>query len=207
MTPPSQLFTAPPSPARLLPAALNHLLAQESWARALLAPHAGKVAVFDAGVVKLRLKVAPDGLLELPQDEEAAAVTIRVRMSDLPLILQNRERAFSYVKIEGDADFANTVSQVSQSLRWEAEEDLSRIVGDIAAARLVGGVRVAAESAKSLHRSITENLAEYFLEENPMLMRPQAVAAFTDDVTRLRDDVARLDKRIERLTVMKGSKQ
>jgi ubiquinone biosynthesis protein UbiJ len=197
----------PPSPAQLLPAALNHLLAQENWARSLLAPHAGKVAVFDAGAVKLRLKVAPDGLLELPAEEESAAVTIRVRLSDLPLILQNRERAFSYVKIEGDADFANTISQVSQSLRWEAEEDLSKIVGDIAATRIVGGAQAAVKSAKSLHRSVTENLAEYFLEENPMLMRPQAVAAFTDDVTRLRDDVARLDKRIERLAATKGGKQ
>jgi ubiquinone biosynthesis protein UbiJ len=197
----------PPSPARLLPAALNHLLAQESWARALLAPHAGKIAAFDAGAVKLRLQVGADGLLELPTDEEMAAVTIRVRLSDLPLILQNRERAFSYVKIEGDADFANTISQVSQSLRWEAEEDLSRIVGDIAAARLASSAQAAVQSAKSLHRSITENLAEYFLEENPMLMRPQAVSAFTDDVTRLRDDVARLAKRIEKLTVAKGGKQ
>lgn len=207
MTLPPQLFTAPPSPARLLPAALNHLLAQETWARALLVSHAGKVAVFDAGLVKLRLKVAADGLLELPEEEEGVAVTIRVRMSDLPLILQNRERAFSYVKIEGDADFANTISQLSQSLRWETEEDLSKIVGDIAATRIVGGAHAAVESAKSLHRSITENLAEYFLEENPMLMRPQAVAAFADDVTRLRDDVARLAKRIEKLAGMKGGQQ
>ncbi|HWT71655.1 MAG TPA: sterol-binding protein, partial [Oxalicibacterium sp.] len=90
---------------------------------------------------------------------------------------------------------------------WEAEDDLSRIVGDIAAARLAGGARAAVQSAKSLHRSVTENLAEYFLEENPMLMRPQAIAAFTDDVTRLRDDVARLEKRIQKLNGMKGGKQ
>jgi ubiquinone biosynthesis protein UbiJ len=207
MTPPPSPFSVPPSPARLLPATLNHLLAQEEWARALLKPHAGKVAVFDAGVAAVRLKVAADGLLMLPAAEDQASVTIRVRLSDLPLILQNRERAFSYVKIEGDADFANTISQVSQSLRWEAEEDLSKFVGDIAATRIVGGAQAAVASAKSLHRSITENLAEYFLEENPMLMRPQAVAAFTDEVTRLRDDVARLAKRIEKLNGMKGGQQ
>jgi ubiquinone biosynthesis protein UbiJ len=207
MTLPTPPFPVPPSPAHLLPATLNHLLAQEDWARALLMPHAGKVAMFDAGVVAARLKVAADGFLVLPEADEQAAVTIRVRLSDLPLIMQNRERAFSYVKIAGDADFANTISQVSQSLRWEAEEDLSRFVGDIAATRIVGGAHAAVASAKSLHRSITENLAEYFLEENPMLMRPQAVAAFTDDVTRLRDDVARLAKRVEKLAGMKGGKQ
>jgi ubiquinone biosynthesis protein UbiJ len=195
------MMTAPnlPSPASLLPAAINHLLAQESWARARLMPHAGKIAVLDGGVLAVRLKVMSDGLLETPSADEAAAVTIHVQLSDLPLIVQNRERAFSYVKIEGDADFANTISQLSQSLRWEVEEDLSKIVGDIAAIRIVGGAQSAFNAARSLHQSITENVAEYFLEENPMLMRPQAIADFTNDVTRLRDDVARLAKRIEKL--------
>jgi ubiquinone biosynthesis protein UbiJ len=195
------MMTAPnlPSPASLPPAAINHLLAQESWARALLIPHAGKIAVLDGGVVAVRLKVMSDGLLETPTADEAAIVTIRVQLSDLPLIMQNRERAFSYVKIEGDADFANTISQLSQSLRWEAEDDLSKIVGDIAATRIVGGAHSAFNAAKSLHQSIAENVAEYFLEENPMLMRPQAITDFTNDVTRLRDDVARLAKRIEKL--------
>jgi ubiquinone biosynthesis protein UbiJ len=191
-------------PFSLLPAIINHLLAQEAWARAKLMPHAGKVAVLDGGGISVRLKVASDGLLQMPGadqfSDEAAAVTIRLKMSDLPLIMQNRERAFSYVKIEGDADFANTISQLSQSLRWEVEDDLSRIVGDIAAVRLVGGARALLDNAKSVHRSVTENVAEYLLEENPMLVRKQAVSDFTGDVTRLRDDVARLAKRIEKLT-------
>ncbi len=194
----------PSSPADFLPAALNHLLAQEAWARAKLIPHAGKIAVFDGGVLAVRLKVAADGMVEAATAEERAAVTIRVQLSDLPLIMQNRERAFSYVKIDGDADFANTISQLSQSLRWEAEDDLSRIVGDIAANRMTAGARSVFDTARSLHRSVSENLAEYFLEEKPMLMRPQAVADFTNDVTRLRDDVARLAKRIDKL---KGSVQ
>jgi ubiquinone biosynthesis protein UbiJ len=196
--------SSPANPFSLLPAAINHLLAQEPWARAKLMPHAGKVALLDGGVLALRLKVGADGLLQLPAADEPAVVTIRVQLSELPLILQNRERAFSYVKIEGDADFANTISQLSQSLRWEAEDDLSKIVGDIAATRIVGGARALAGSVKSVHRSLSENMAEYFLEENPMLIRAQAVSDFTDDVTRLRDDVARLAKRIEKL---KGSNQ
>jgi ubiquinone biosynthesis protein UbiJ len=192
----------PPSPDRLfslLPAAINHLLAQEAWARARLMPHAGKVAVLDGGGLSLRLKVAADGLLQIAAADDIAAVTIRVKISDLPLIMQNRERAFSYVKIEGDADFANTISQLSQSLRWEAEDDLSKIVGDVAAVRLVDGARALREHAKSVHRSVTENVAEYLLEENPMLVRKQAVSDFTAEVTRLRDDAARLAKRIEKL--------
>tara|TARA_R110001599_G_scaffold64023_3_gene179228 strand:- start:889663 stop:890280 length:618 start_codon:yes stop_codon:yes gene_type:complete len=192
----------PPSPAilfSLLPATINHLLAQEAWARAKLIPHAGKVAVLDGGGLSVRLKVAADGLVETPAADDIAAVTIRVNLADLPLIMQNRERAFSYVKIDGDADFANTISQLSQTLRWEVEDDLSKVVGDIAAVRLVDGAHALLASAKSMHRSVTENVAEYLLEENPMLVRKQAVSDFTSDVTRMRDDVARLAKRIEKL--------
>jgi ubiquinone biosynthesis protein UbiJ len=190
------------SPHNIFPAAVNHLLAQEAWARAKLLPHTGKVAVLDAGLLVVRLKVAADGMLESATAEDVATVTIRVALSDMAVIMQNRERAFSYVKIEGDADFANTISQLSQGLRWEAEDDLSKFVGDIAANRIAGGARSALSTVKSLHQSVTENVAEYFLEEKPMLIRPQAVTEFTADVTRLRDDVARLAKRIEKL---KGS--
>lgn len=178
---------------------INHLLAQEAWARDTLAAHAGKVAVLDGGVLALRFRVAADGMLESADAADVAAVTIRAQLSDLPLILQNRERAISYVRIEGDADFANAIAKLVQSLRWEAEEDLSRLVGDVAAVRIVGGARAVAGSAQAGGRRLAENLAEYFLEENPMLVRPPAVGAFADEVARLRDDVERLEKRLQKL--------
>lgn len=183
-------------------AAINHLLAQESWARDKLVKHAGKVACLDAGVAGVKLKVAADGMVQAATDEPAN-VTVRVKLSDLPLIVQHREHAFSYVQIEGDADFANTISQLSESLRWEAEEDLSKLIGDVAAVRVVGGIRAVLDTAKTTQRKLAENVAEYFLDENPLLVRQQAVADFSNDVSKLRDDVERLSKRIEKL---KGSR-
>lgn len=187
---------------KFAPAAINHLLSNEPRAKARVAAHAGKVALFDLGIMRLRLKAGADGFIEAAADEEAAQVTIHVKPADIPVILQNRDRAFSYVHIEGDADFANAISQVSQSLQWDAEEDLSKVVGDIAAVRLVAGARSAVETVKSTQQKIAENVAEYFLEENPMLMRPRAVSDFADEVAKLRDDVERLAKRIDKL---KGS--
>ena len=192
-------------PTSLIPAAINHLLTQEPWARNKLLAHAGKVACFDTGVIAVKLQVAVDGRVETATDEMPPNVTIRAKFLELPLIAQNRDRAFSYVKIEGDADFANTISQLSQSLQWEAEEDLSKWIGDIAAVRVVAGAKSVVGSIRSTPQKIAENLAEYFLEENPMLMRPQDVADFTRDVARLRDDVERLTKRIDRLNGNKGN--
>jgi ubiquinone biosynthesis protein UbiJ len=179
--------------------AINHLLSQEPWGREKLIGHAGKVAVIDAGVMAVRLKATPGGMVQAAADDESPNVTIRVKLSDMPLIMQNRERAFSYVTIEGDADFANTISQLAQSLRWEAEEDLGKLVGDIAAARITSGTRSIWNTALSTQRKLAENFAEYFLEEKPLLVRPQAVRDFADEVARLRDDVERLGKRVAKL--------
>ena len=68
-----------------------------------------------------------------------------------------------------------------------------------AVAPVFGTARNAVDVAKATQQKIVENVAEYFLEENPVLVRPQAVADFSSDVTRLRDDVERLAKRIEKL--------
>lgn len=195
----------PPSLSQLGIVAINHLLAQESWARTKLAAHAGKLACFNVGMIVLHLKVAADGMLEAGAETDLPTVTIRVNMADLPLILQHRERAFSYVKIEGDADFANTISQVSQSLRWDAEADLSPLLGEMAAMRVVSAAKSLGNHAKSTHQKLAENTAEYFLEENPLLMRRQAVVDFTADVTKLRDDVERMAKRIDKLKKMSGA--
>jgi ubiquinone biosynthesis protein UbiJ len=181
---------------------VNHLLAQESWARAKLQAHAGKTACIDIEIFQLRASIASDGLLQnaLPVSAETPdAVILRIKPGDLAAIAQNRERAVSYVKIEGDADLANVISQLSQDLRWEAEEDLSKLFGDVAALRIVSLGQGLAHSVQATHRSLQENLAEYFLEENPTLVRPVAVTAFGEKVNVMRDDVERLMKKIEKI--------
>jgi ubiquinone biosynthesis protein UbiJ len=180
-------------------ATINHLLAQEAWARDTLMRHAGKTACIDTGHLQVRLRVARDGMLENAAADDAPAVTIHVKLSDLPLILQNRDRAFSYVRIEGDAEFANTISQLSKGLRWDAEHDLERLFGPIAANRVVGGARGLAEGAATAGRRLAENVAEFLLEERRVLVRPASVDDFAGDITRLRDDVERSAKRIAKL--------
>ena len=198
-SPISSRFSAASALGLPVSATINHLLAQEPWARRDLARHAGKIACIDTGAAALRLRVTADGLLDTPPAEDDANVTIRVKLADLPLIAQNRERAFSYVNIEGDAEFANAISNLSQSLRWEAEHDLEKVVGPMAAVRLVSGARAALEAVRTGHQKLAENVAEFLLDEKPVLLRPQVVDAFSSDVTRLRDDVERAAKRLAKL--------
>lgn len=193
-------FSAAPASA-----AINHLLAQEPWARQELQRHAGKIACIDAGSAALRLRVTADGYLEAAPVDEAARVTIRVKLSDLPLIAQNRERAFSYVQIEGDAEFANAISNLSKTLRLEAEHDLEKVIGPVAAVRAVSGAKAAFEAVKTGHQKLAENVAEFLLDEKQVLVRPETVQAYSADVARLRDDVERAAKRLAKLEQKLGS--
>ena len=180
-------------------AVINHLLAQQPWASRQLALHAGKLACIDAGAYALRLRVSADGMFEAAPPELAASVTISFRLTDLPLILQNQERAFSYVKIDGDAEFANAISQLSKTVRWDAEHDLEKVFGPIAARRAVQGAKAGVDAALTAQQKLAENLVEYFVEEQPMLVRPADIDAHGRDVVRLRDDVERAQKRIEKI--------
>ena len=180
-------------------AVINHLLAQEDWARKALARHAGKAVCIDTGPLRLCLNVEPDGMFDAGDNAGSAAVTIRVKLADLPLIAQDRTRALSYVKIDGDAEFANTISQLANGLRWDAEHDLERVIGPIGARRLAAATRGAVLGASGAGRRLAENLAEFLAEERPVLVRPRQRDAFAADVVRLRDDVERSAKRIARL--------
>lgn len=184
-------------------AVLNHLLARQPALREKLVAHAGKTACIDAGAMRLQLTVAADGLLQ-PALSDAVSVTIRVDLADLPQLLTQLDRAFSYVTISGDADFARAISELAQGLRWDAEEDLAALAGDIAAVRIVQGARAAAATAQRGGRKLAENLAEYLLEENPTLLYRRAGEEFATAVATLRDDVERLTKRITLLEQAAG---
>lgn len=184
---------------RPIAATINHLLAQDAKARTQISAHQGKVVCIDAGLIQIRLQANAAGFVDAADKALTPNVTIRVNPTDIPLILANRDRAVSYVKIEGDADFANTISRLSQTLRWDAEDDLSRVVGDIAATKIVSGAKSTVAFAKDNTKKLAENTAEYLLEEKQVLVKPGSISAFATDVARLRDDLERLSKRIEKL--------
>ena len=106
------------------------------------------------------------------------------------------KQAFSHVTIEGDADFAKTISEVAMHLHWDAEEDLAPLIGDIAAVRLVQFARASLHNVKTSSQSFVDSVAEYLLEEQPVLLRRQKRLEFSAQVMTVRDDTERLAKRI-----------
>jgi ubiquinone biosynthesis protein UbiJ len=175
---------------------LNRMLARESWARERLAPFAGRTARFEAPPFALSLKVADGGCFS---DAERAdpVVTVGLDLAALPLALSDPQAALRNVSLQGDADFAQALAFVLQNLRPEPEEELSRFVGDAAAQRIVGLMRQSASHWRQLAERLLDSGAHYLVTENPMLVARSDVEEFNAAVARLRDDVARLEKRVE----------
>ena len=178
----------------------NHLLESAPWARDKLSAHAGKTALFDVFPARLALAVAADGRLQPALPEALPAVTIRLTHLTLVEVLADGEEAWRKAEVAGDTDFAAVISQLVSNLRWDLEEDLSRVVGDIAAHRMAQAGRAAAVWPKQAAMSLAENAAEYLTEEKAVLVTPLQAAEFMREVDELRDAVERLDKRIERLS-------
>ncbi|MBV8626354.1 MAG: SCP2 sterol-binding domain-containing protein [Paraburkholderia sp.] len=188
--------------AKPFAAAVNHLLARESWARERLAPYAGKTARLSCLPVTMVLLVGPDGYLAPVEEREAQQfdVTVSLPADALPAFLQGGQAAvMKHVKIEGDAEFATVIAKLAEHLRWEPEEDLARLVGDAPASRIASLARSAGDHARRTGRNLLDSIAEYLLDENPQLVRRSALDDFNAELARARDALARVEKRVERL--------
>jgi len=181
-------------------AAINHLLAREAWARNRLLPFAGRNVAFQLlPLPDLHVRILDSGMLVASEPAAVFDLTLKIPPGALPRLLARDEAASRSVAMEGDAELARTVELLFRHLRWEVEEDLSQVVGDVAARRIGEGGRAFAAWQRDAAERLARNFAEYWTEENPLLARPGEVRGFGAEVNALRDDVERLEKRIERL--------
>lgn len=176
---------------------INHLLRSNAWAALRLAPYAGRTTQFACPPFGFSLTVLDNGEVATASATATPDVTIHLTPGLLLRMAARDETVWREIQIEGDTGFAAAINHIASNLRWDAEEDLSRIFGDIVAHRMVQTGRTLdqwrAQSADNLVRS----LAEYWTEEQPLIARASEVAQFNREVDALRDDVARFEKRLE----------
>lgn len=180
-------------------ASLNHILGQAAWARDKLRPYAGSIAVISAPPLTLRLAIEADGRFAEAAAGSRVDAEIELPASAMPHLLQGIDAWTRQAQVNGNAEFAETLGFVLRNLRWDFEEDLSRIFGDIVARRVATGLEQFAAWQKGAARNLAESTADYLTEERPVLLRPAEAADFAADVDTLRDDLARLEKRLQRL--------
>ena len=184
---------------------VNHVLGQHAWARARLAAHAGKFIQVEAGLFDARLGITASGTLALAPQEGGAGIVFRIDPAQLPLMIADPGAALKKVHIQGDADLAQLVGLLAREVRWDAEEDLSRVVGDVPAYHAMRTLRDLAAWGLDVAHRLTGTTTAYLAEEVPVVVRQAELEGHAEGVTAARDASDRLEKRIAMLEARRRS--
>jgi ubiquinone biosynthesis protein UbiJ len=149
---------------------------------------------------QIEFAINSSGLLEpLANKSESVDVAMTLPPEAWLALLRGPTEALRLARISGSVEFAETLGFVLTRIRWDREEDLARWLGDIPAHRISGLIGGLVTWQKQAFQRVTENIAEYLTEESAVLATSAQANRFVAEIDGLRDDVARLEKRLQRL--------
>jgi ubiquinone biosynthesis protein UbiJ len=181
-------------------APFNHFLPSKSWAGKRLQPYVGKtVRLCISSFFNIVLTVQTSGELSAAMSSATVDTTITLTPGLLSRLLAHDEEAYRKISISGDSVFAEELLCISKNLHWDVEQDLSRIMGDILAHRVVRISKDLKQWHNKTIRNLSETLVEYWMEEQPLLAKSVRVHEFICEVGALKDDVEQLEKRVEKI--------
>lgn len=191
---------------RLLDGALNRVLALDSAS-------AGTLAGLEGRKIALQLKPWPapmqiavvNGRL-VASDAQAPDLSVSATPGALLALAAERggfELPAGRIDISGDADLARRVQKLVSQLDPDWDRPFAQFFGEVAGHQIAKGLRGALAWGRATAKAMVQNSAEYLREESRDLVAPGEMADFVDDVDRTRDDVERLEARIERLARVK----
>jgi ubiquinone biosynthesis protein UbiJ len=107
------------------------------------------------------------------------------------------------IHIEGSADVAQAFSDLFSAARPDFEEELSRVIGDVAAHQVGNAARALLSFGRRAAGTFAQNIAEYLQEEGRDVPARAEAEEFHAGVDGVRDDVERLEAR---LAVLQGKR-
>jgi len=187
---------------------LNRGLPRSVRARQLvaqLAGHSVAIAVRDFA----RLRVTSDGqTLTVAREDDAADATVSGGPLSLLALGGTAAQAVLQrgdVTVTGDTEIAGKFRELLSLLRPDPEEELSLVIGDVAAHRLGRLALLAGGWGRRAARVTLENLAEYLGHERRDLVPRNEGEQFLRGVEALREHADRLQARLELLERRRGT--
>lgn len=156
--------------AQLACKAVNHLLELEPTVKKHLSNHSGRtvllkweqIGIFPSG--QQCLTMTEGSTLTPHQLANDAVVDVTVSLQ-AGLLNASSEERLRFIRIEGDALLAQDLSLVAKQLRWDAEHDLSRVIGGTAAHWVTNHGKKAAtlfqQAAEQFKLTAAEAVAHY----------------------------------------------
>ena len=183
---------------------INRALSDDAWAMRRLSAFAGatvRITLADKPIV--RYTVEPSGLLAGHEAFGGDEPTLSIDLpSDAPsrFMSHGRQGVLKAAKIRGNIDLANAVNDVLDNIRPDPEAFLAGKVGDIAAHRLMSLFSVAQQGVQQLAMRLKDQFTEHVAEGHSVIVPNEEIAHFISEVDTLRNDVARIEQRIDRLS-------
>ncbi len=103
------------------------------------------------------------------------------------------------VTITGDAEIAQSFQELLRAAQPDLEEELSRLVGDVAAHQIGNLARSASDWGRKAAATLAANVSEYLQEEGRDLVTRTEIEEFLASVDELRESADRLNARVDRL--------
>ena len=182
---------------------INRVLRDDPWAASRLAAFGGSsLRIAMAERTLMRYTIEPDGLLAAHQvfgdDEPTLCIDLPSNAAAL-FLSHGRQGVIKSAKIRGNIDLANALNDVVDQIRPDPEAFLASKIGDIAAHRVMGFAQAFKQGAEQLAVRLKDQFTEHVAEGQSVIVPTPEVHAFMDDVSTLRNDVARLQQRIDQL--------
>jgi ubiquinone biosynthesis protein UbiJ len=128
---------------------LNHVLISEPQACQRLARQKGQRIEIVWQNMRLQLQPTAAGLLERGAFEGFDLRLTATQDSPLEIMSTLARGEKPKVRIEGDVQLAAEINWLIDHVRWDAEEDLARLIGDAPAHTLAQAARKALEALRS----------------------------------------------------------
>ena len=183
---------------------INRALSDDPWAAKRLAAFAGatvRITLADKPIV--RYTVEANGLLAaheaFGEDEPTLSIELPADAASR-FISHGRHGVLKAAKIRGNIDLANAVNDVLDNIRPDPEAFLASKIGDIAAHRAMGVFKSLKQGAEQLAARMKDQFTEHVAEGHSVIMPNEQVTRFMAEVDTLRNDVARVEQRINLLT-------
>jgi ubiquinone biosynthesis protein UbiJ len=180
--------------------AINHVIEQEKWARDLLLSREDQIIAISLPVGKFQL-VIQNGLLTNTSDNTGvAAVSLEISQEAIWAFLrEGKSGAMKFVLISGDVDFAADLNRLAADLKWEAEEDLAKLIGDAPSRRILLESKKLFQQASLAVDDFKLGLRDYLVNEKNTLLGSQQFNEFKSEIRLLRDQLDRTEKKIIQL--------
>ena len=180
--------------------AINHLIEQEKWARDLLLRHDHKIVAVELPFGSFRLLIQ-DGLLQdAKQEDIESSVSLEISQEAFwAFVKDGKGAAMKFVRIYGDVDLAADLNRLFAELRWEAEEDLSKLIGDAPSRRIIVESKKVFTQANNAVEDLKSGVRDFFVNERNILLGANQFNDFKSEIRLLRDQLDRAEKKLNHI--------